>query len=185
MAGMMPRIQLARWSLFPGVATPTLGTHSAALPLPRLVLYQIHLSRRLSRRRLSQQPHHRFPPKPGESGDSMGMCIWGPRSSLLVLGNTACRRGREVMYVMRIYWYGHCDAGMYLQIRTRYWFLAWIADVDSLTQLGCKYVSRFRRACHITLFVASSSVHVCLHGLFTLGIVTNVLMFTHRRLPWF
>ena len=39
-------------------------------------------------------------------------------------------------------------------------FLAWTADVDSLTRLGCEHVSRFRSTCHITFFVASSSIHV-------------------------
>ena len=65
-------------------------------------------------------------------------------------------------------------------------FLAWTLDVDSLTQLGCEHVSRFRRACHITFSVAS--IHVCMHGVLTLGISvyhTNVLMFTHRRIPQF
>ena len=61
-----------------------------------------------------------------------------------------------------------------------------LLDVDSLTQLGCEHVSRFRRACHITFSVAS--IHVCMHGVLTLGISvyhTNVLMFTYRRIPQF
>ena len=65
--------------------------------------------------------------------------------------------------------------------------LSWTADVDGLTQLGCEHVSRFRRACHISFSVASSSIHVCMHGLLTLGIVvyhTDVLIFT-QRLPFF
>jgi len=71
MAGMMRRIQLARWSLFPGVATPTFGTQSASLLLPHLAPHEVYLSQS------SQQPHHRFLHEPGDSGDSMGMCIWG------------------------------------------------------------------------------------------------------------
>jgi hypothetical protein len=65
--------------------------------------------------------------------------------------------------------------------------LSWTADVDSLTQFGCEHVSRFRRACYISFSVASSSIHLCMHGLLTLGIFvyhTDVLMFT-QRLPWF
>jgi len=46
-------------------------------------------------------------------------------------------------------------------------FLGWTADVDSLTQLGCEHVSRFRRVFSVTL----PSIHVCLVGLLTLGIV--------------
>lgn len=65
--------------------------------------------------------------------------------------------------------------------------LSWTADVDNLTQLGCEHVSRFRRACHISFSIASSSIHVCMIGLLTLGIVvyhTDVLIFT-QRLPFF
>jgi hypothetical protein len=46
-------------------------------------------------------------------------------------------------------------------------FLAWTADVDSLTQLGYEHVSRFRRACHITFSVALPPIHVCLLVLLT------------------
>ena len=67
-------------------------------------------------------------------------------------------------------------------------FLGWTADVDNLTQLACEHVSRFRRACHITFSVALRSIYVCLLGLLTPGIVIyhfNILILTHRGLPWF
>ena len=60
-------------------------------------------------------------------------------------------------------------------------FLAWTADVDSLTRLGCEHVSRFRRACHITFSVASSSIHVCLHELLISESLYTIPTF--RRLP--
>ncbi|KAH9006244.1 hypothetical protein EDB86DRAFT_2872665 [Lactarius hatsudake] len=104
-------------------------------------------------------------------------------------GNPACRRRREVILCDYGATYGRYDAGMHLHIRTRYWFS--LDCEDSSTQLGCEHVSRFRRC--LSHYLLCCFIHVCMHGLLTLGIVvlgsvihhTNVLIFTHRRLPWF
>ena len=55
----------------------------------------------------------------------------------------------------------------------------------SLTQLGCEHVSRFRRACHITFSVASSSIYAYAWTAESCIPYTNLLTLTHRRLPWF
>ena len=144
MAGMMRRIQLARWSLFPGVATPTLGTQSATLPLPRLA---------------PQQPHHRFPPA-CDSGDSMDMCIWGAAFFVAWTWQPGIP-WKEGGYVMRILSYGHCDAGIYLHIRTRFCF--------SCLDFGCGQPDTARLRTRFTFPSCLSHyllccVHTCMHA---------------------